>query len=95
MRTEETHAEFAAGHGSVNQVAAQLSTLAIPAYKHVKVKADLTNSNNIYVGHSSAVSATNGFLLDAGEEVTIHVDRLNKIWVVGGADSQGYSWLVV
>jgi hypothetical protein len=49
----------------------------------------------VYVGHGNGVSTTNGFQLDAGERVEIPIDSLDKVWVVGGAASQGYSWLVI
>lgn len=87
--------EFKAGHGSVGTSAAQVDTSAIRAAKGVNIKADLTNGNNLYVGHDSGVSSSNGYLLDAGEEVFIQIDSLDKVWIIGGASSQGYSWLVV
>lgn len=87
--------EFKAGHGTIGTTAAKASTLAIRAVKGVKIKADLGNGNNVYVGHGSGVTSTNGYTLDAGEEVTIEVDSLDKVWVIGGVADQGYSWLVV
>lgn len=86
-------AEFQCGHGTVGTA----SALAGPGFrcvKGVKIKADLTNANNVYVGHNEALGA-NGFLLDAGEEVFIEVDSLDKVWVYGGASSQGYSYVAI
>lgn len=87
--------EFKAGHGTIGLTAAKASTLSLRAVKGVKIKADLTNANNVYVGHDNTVSSTNGYTLDAGEEVTVEIDSLDKVWVIGGAADQGYSWLVI
>ncbi len=92
---KETVEEFKSGHGSVGTSAAQVSEHALRAVKGVKIKADLGNSDNVYVGYDDTVTNTNGYQLDAGEEVTIEIDALNKVWVYGGASSQGYSWLVI
>lgn len=86
--------EFKAGHGEVGTSAA-VAGPAFPCVKGVKIKADLANGNNVYVGHDEHVSASNGFVLDAGEEVFIEVDSLAKVWVFGGAASQGYSYVAI
>jgi hypothetical protein len=86
--------EFKAGHGTIGTTAARAG-VGIPVALKVIIKADLANGNNIYVGHDSSVSGTNGFTLDAGEFVEIEIDSLDKIWVVGGAADQGYSWIAI
>lgn len=86
--------EFKAGHGTIGLTAAAAG-LGFVAVKGVKIKADLANANNVYVGHDENVSASNGFVLDAGEEVFIEIDSLEKVWVIGGAADQGYSYLVI
>lgn len=86
--------EFKTGHGTVGGTAA----LAGPAFRCVKgvtIKADLGNGNNVYVGHDGNVTASNGFVLDAGEDVFIEVDSLDKVWVFGGAADQGYSYVAI
>jgi hypothetical protein len=85
--------EFKAGHGTIGTTPAKAGP-AFAAVKGVKIKADLGNSDNVYVGHSDAVG-NDGFLLDAGEEVTIEIDSLDKVWVTGGDAGQGYSYLVI
>jgi len=87
--------EFKAGHGSVGTTAQKASTLALRAVKGVKIKADLGNTDNVYVGHDTNVTSSNGYQLDAGEEVTVEIDSLDKVWVIGGAAAQGYSWLAI
>jgi hypothetical protein len=85
---------FLAGHGTIGTAAAQAG-LSFPAVKGLKIKADAANSNAIYVGHDSNVDATNGYPLAAGEEVTVEVDSLDKVFLVGGAAAQGYAWLAI
>jgi hypothetical protein len=86
--------EFKTGHGSVGTSAA-VAGPGFPCVKGVTIKADLANGNNVYVGHSDQVSASNGFVLDAGEDVFIEVDSLDKVWVIGGAAAQGYSYVAI
>ncbi len=92
---KEAVSEFATGHGTVGAAVAALTTAAIPLLKYVIIKADLTNTNNVFVG-GPGVSATTGFMLDAGEATPpIHIDNLSKVYVIGGAAGQGFSWLAV
>jgi hypothetical protein len=89
-----TVSEFKTGHGTVGGTAA----VAGPAFRCIKgvtIKADLANGNNVYVGHDNSLSASNGFVLDAGEEVFIEVDSLASVWVFGGAADQGYSYVAI
>jgi len=93
----EAVAAFQAGQGTVGVAAQKLSALDAvpPVMKYVIVKADATNTNNVFVG-PSGVTATTGFRLDAGEVTPpIHVDDVSKVSVIGDAASQGYSWLAV
>lgn len=83
---------FYAANGTVGTTPAQAS-IGTPVLKHVVVRANTGNSNTIKVAGSSAGTAT-GFILAAGEtSPPIYVDDVNKVWLVGGAASQGYSWI--
>jgi len=64
--------------------------LETPLQNGVRVKADAGNGDNIYIGDSDTVSTTDGFPLDAGEEVFIPIDELGKVWVIGGAIDQDF-----
>jgi len=91
----EAASEFKTGHGTVGTTpVVALITVETPVKKYVEVKADLTNTNNIFVGINT-VSTTTGFLLDAGESVRIPIDDLSKVYVVADAAAQGFSWLAV
>lgn len=84
---------FFTGHGTVGTTSARAG-ISRRCVKGVWIKADLGNGDNVYVGHAESIGAL-GFLLDAGESVYIPIDDLAKVWVYGGASSQGYSYLAV
>lgn len=90
---KEAVEEFLTGHGTVGTTS-QVVGIARRTVKGVWIKADLGNADNVYVGHAQSVEA-NGYLLDAGESVFVPIDSLDKVWVYGGAASQGYSYLAV
>ena len=90
----ESVEEFRAGQGTVGAASQALGN-SQDVVKYVIVKADLANTNDVFVG-TDTVSVTNGFRLDAGEVTPpIHIDDVAKVCVIGGAASQGYSWLAV
>jgi hypothetical protein len=90
----EAAAGFLTGHGVAGVAKTQVVAVATPLQKYVEIKADLTNTNNVYVGVSNVLTTT-GYMLDAGELIRIPVDDMSKVWVIGGAAAQGYSWLAV
>ena len=88
---KEAVAGFAAGDGTVDQVALQLDGGEV--LKHVVVRANGGNSGVIMVGHS-ANAVANGFVLAHGEQTPpIYVNDRKKIWLIGSADGQGFSWI--
>lgn len=88
---KEAVASFQAGDGTVGVSPAALPGGAV--LKHVVVRANGANTNVIMVGHSSDAVA-NGFVLAKGEQTPpIYVDDLSKVWLQGGAASQGFSWI--
>lgn len=92
---KEAASEFKTGHGVVGAAKAAVATAETLLIRYVVIKADLGNTNNVYVGGSNVLTTT-GFMLDAGEATPpIHIDDLSKVWVIGGAASQGYSWLAI
>lgn len=88
---KESLAEFATGSGTIGTAADKLPGREVR--KHVVVRANGGNGNVVMVGHS-ADAVANGFILSAGQMTPpIYIDDLSKIWVLGGAASQGYSWI--
>lgn len=89
--------EFQAGQGTVGATSQPLAAVGAAHHveRYVVVKADLGNSNDVFVGPSTVAAGT-GFRLDAGEVTPpIAIDELSKVYVIGGAASQSYSWLAI
>jgi hypothetical protein len=64
-----------------------------PVKKYVMLRANGANGNVIMVGNR-ADNAEDGFILSAGQQSPpIYVDDLAKVYIVGGAADQGYSWI--
>jgi hypothetical protein len=85
--------KFYAGHDTVGTTV-KAAGPDFKAAKYIRIKADLANGDDIYV-RPYAGTGEDGIVLDAGEWIDIQVDSLDKVFVIGGAASQGYSWLVV
>lgn len=85
--------KFLAGGGTVG-TSAEAAGLDFSAAKSVTIKANASNTGNIYVGHDAGVTSANGFQLAKGESVEIAIDSLAKIYVIADAAAQGYSWVV-
>ena len=61
--------------------------------KYVMLRANGANTSAIMIGHSAG-GAADGFILSAGQQSpALYVDQLNKLYLVGGAADQGYSWI--
>ena len=67
----------------------------------VKIKANLANTDNVYVGTATGVTVPNaatdtttGFPLDAGQELELLTDNLDRLWFIGGAASQAISYIL-
>lgn len=58
----------------------------------VTIKALAANTNNIYVGNS-AVETTDGYVLDAGEEVTVLIDDLSKVFIDADTNGEGVTFI--
>ena len=61
------------------------------------VKAELDNTNNIYVGNVNGdVADTNGLALDAGEVIIFnYIGDLDNIWIDADTDTEGVYWLLL
>lgn len=85
----------------VDGTAEQLTATATPFNYECWIKADPANSGNVHVGLASTVTAgtadaTDGYILDAGEEMTIPValaDDVSDIYVIGSAANQKVYWM--
>jgi hypothetical protein len=61
-------------------------------YHSVTIMAQSGNSGWIYIGNSS-VSNSNGYILDAGETVTIEIANLSTIYVDSSVNGEGVSYI--
>lgn len=80
----------------IDATAEQLIATATPLMAGGTVRALSGNTDNVYVGFSSAVTASGaavGHLLDAGESIYIEIDDASKIWAIGGAANQGVTFI--
>ena len=78
-----------------DRLAAQLFTGEFKVQKYVVIRADSGNSGTISLGNT-ATRASSGFILKAGDtSPKIKIDDLSKVWLVGSASSQAYSWISV
>ena len=54
-----------------------------------------TNTGICYIGYSSAsCSSTNGFLLAAGESISLEVNNTNLVWYAGSVTTDFLNWIV-
>jgi predicted secreted Zn-dependent protease len=60
----------------------------------VTVKAKHGNTNMIYVG-TNPVSSSTGFVLDAGEAVSLDVDNLADVYIDADTNGEGVSYIAV
>ncbi len=89
----ESQAEFRTGSGTVGTESMPLSAVGWPVKKYLMLRANGANTSVIMIGHS-AEGAADGFILSAGQQSpAIYADNLNKVYIVGGAADQGYSWI--
>lgn len=85
----------------IDTSAEKLATASATFKYEMWIKAFEGNSGNIYVGFSNAVTAgsaaaTDGYQLDAGEEMVIPVYITNdvfNVWVIGSANDQKACWM--
>ncbi len=90
---KQTAEKFYTGQGTSGSTAAPLlaSGYSIKVHKSVIVRATADNSVSIYVGPSGVTTGT-GYILKAGESVTILIDDPSKVFVVS-TDTATYSWI--
>lgn len=61
----------------------------------VVIRANTTNTNNIYIG-DKGVSSTTGYILAAGESIAITIDVLKEaLWVDADTSGDGVSWFAL
>lgn len=74
--------------------AVQLTTTSTPCKFGIIVKADDSNTGNIYVG-GSGVTTSSGFKLQAGQGISFEIDDASKVYVIADADNQKVHWIAI
>lgn len=82
--------------GQTNVATAGTQVVLGPAttIKSVTVKAKHTNTGLIFVGASTVDSAT-GFILSAGDSVSVDIDDLSDVWIDSSVNGEGVSYIYV
>jgi len=88
MRFETVVEEFRTQRVTVGTTAIRLGQVGLPKLSHgVWVKALSTNAGLVYVGMDDQV-VTNGWELDASEEIFIPIDKIGRVWAEASAIDQ-------
>ena len=66
---------------------------SVPCSK-VTIKALAGNSTNAYIGYDNSVTTATGFQLDAGQEIELNIDNLNKLWLICDAVGDRLCYIV-
>jgi len=81
------------GHKTVTTAGTAVSLTPTTSFQHtLTVKALKANTGDIYVG-TSTVSSSNGFELDAGEEVTFTIADPSNIYIDSSVNGEGVSFI--
>lgn len=93
----QTTGPASTGQVDVGSTAAQLSTSSRDLKWGVEVFADADNSNAIWVGYSSNITAgggeTSGVKIPAGKSQFIPAASLSRVYVISDASSQSVTYL--
>ena len=88
MRFETVIEEFRTQRVTVGTSEVRLGQVGLPKLSHgVWVKALSTNAGFVYVGMDGQV-VSNGWELDASEEIFIPIDEIGKVWAEASQASQ-------
>jgi len=85
----EAATQFASFQTSVTTAGTQVQ-LASHACRSATVKAKSTNTGLIYVGDLN-VDSTTGFILSAGDSLSVDVNNTNLIWIDSSVNGEGVS----
>jgi len=86
--------DFATGRKDVTTSAAILAADE-EASRGVMLSALVTNSGTVFIGETNGVSASNGFPLEPGANMTLGVDNVNLIYAVTASGTETVAFLAV
>lgn len=82
------------GSKNVTTAGTRVALAASQAISSVTVKAKAANTGSIYVGDST-VSSSNGFVLAAGEAISMDIDNLADIYLDSSVNGEGVTYVAV
>lgn len=77
---------------TVGTTAVQVPTSLGASLRSLSLKSLSANTASIYIGTSSAVTASNGWPLDAGDSIDLEIDNTTNIYAIAGAAGQRIAW---
>lgn len=81
------------GQKTVTTAGTQVVLAASTSCSGVTIRALTANTGIIYVGDSS-VDSTNGFQINATQEVFVKIDDINKVYIDSSVNGEGVSWII-
>jgi len=86
---------FTTGQANVQTPGTPIEVISTVKTYLIVIRANIANTGSIYIG-GRGVSANNGFVLDAGEALSIQIDNLKKtVWVDSQVANEGVSWMAL
>ena len=82
------------GQKTISSAGTQEALASSTTIKSVTIKALAANTNNVYVGDSS-VSSSNGFVLVAGESISLDVANLATVYIDVDTNDEGVSYIAL
>lgn len=83
------------GQITVTTAGTEVQGSNVPLDNGVFIKALSGNTGKVYVGNdgNGAVTSSNGFELEAGQLIIIHVDNLNELWFDAAVNGEKFCWI--
>lgn len=82
------------GHGQTTVGATAVQMAAVECQSAL-LKAPASNTGNIFIGNSSAVTTSTGFILGPGDAIEIGVGNLNLIYAIASAADQKLHYITI
>jgi len=82
------------GQKNVTTAGTRVALASSQAVVSVSIKAKITNTGYIYVGNAT-VSSSNGFLLMAGESISLDISDLATVYLDSSVNGEGVYYLAI
>lgn len=82
------------GHGQTTVGTSAVQMTAVECQSAL-LKAPASNTGNIFIGNSSAVTTSTGFILGPGDAIEVGVGNLDKIFAIASAADQKLHYITI